>query len=99
MSFLIKHFWGKVGVRAAEGLGAGRGASHILPRQPEICQHCVAFLVNDHIVGLKVSEDDVLFMKSLNSKEYLLDVEPRLILTEALFNLQVLAQVATWAVI
>ena len=99
MALFVQHFGSQVRVRAAEGFGSCGRSAHVLPRQSEICQHGVPFLVNDHVVWFQVSEDNVLLVQGLDAEQNLLDIQPGLVLAEALLDLEVLAQVATGAVI
>ena len=59
----------------------------------------MAILVNDDVVWLKVPEYDVLRVQGLDPEQDLLDVESCLVFSELTFDLKVLGEVTTRAVI
>ena len=59
----------------------------------------MAFFVNDDIVWLQVPEYDVLLVQGLDPEQDLLDVESCLVFSELTFDLKVLGEITTRAVI
>lgn len=59
----------------------------------------MAMLVYDHIIRLKVSENYVLLVKSLYAKKNLLYVEPRFVFAKATLDLEILAEITSWAIV
>ena len=59
----------------------------------------MAIFVDNDIVRLQVSKDNVLLVQSLYAQKNLRGVEPCLVLGETSLDLQILAQVTPWTIV
>lgn len=62
MSRPFEHLRGQIGGRAAEGAGGGV-VEHAFLGEAEVGEHGVAFVIEDYVVWLQVSEDNIPFMQ------------------------------------
>ena len=59
----------------------------------------MAELIDDYVIGLQVSEDNVLLVQGFDTQKDFLNVELGLVFSESAFNLEVLAEITAWAVV
>ena len=56
-------------------------------------------VIQDHIVRLEISKNNVIAMELLNSQQNLTDIDSRFVFIEPFLYLEILRQIPSWAIL
>ena len=94
MTASLEHLRSQIGRTSTEGLCTAV-IHHTLFAQTEISQHGMSVLIKHHIIGFKISKNDIPLMQILNGQQDLSQIHACAILTEAFILMEGSAHIAS----